>query len=183
MLAVVATSSLRRQAQVRRLRPDLQVQSLRGNVETRLKKLADGVAQATILAMAGLNRLGLQDRVSSPLAVDVMLPAVAQGAVGIQTRADDFAMTRLIAPINHQPTGLTVAAERAFLAKLDGSCRTPIAGLAELSDDLELALIDAERDLVNNLYRAGELKDEGRRRIERELDLRDTLLANLRSSE
>jgi hydroxymethylbilane synthase len=133
--AVVATSSLRRQAQVRRLRPDLQVQSLRGNVETRLKKLADGVAQATILAMAGLSRLGLQDRVSSPLSVDVMLPAVAQGAVGIETRADDFAMTRLIAPINHQPTGLAVAAERAFLAKLDGSCRTPIAGLAELSDD------------------------------------------------
>jgi hydroxymethylbilane synthase len=124
--AVVATSSLRR------LRPDLQVQSLRGNVETRLKKLADGVAQATILAMAGLNRLGLQDRVSSPLPVDVMLPAVAQGAVGIESRADDFAMMRLIAPINHQPTALVVAAERAFLAKLDGSCRTPIAGLAEL---------------------------------------------------
>jgi len=132
--AVVATSSLRRQAQVRRLRPDLDVQSLRGNVETRLKKLADGVAQATILAMAGLNRLGLQDRVSSPLPVDVMLPAVAQGAVGIESRADDFTMMRLIAPINHQPTGLAVAAERAFLAKLDGSCRTPIAGLAELDD-------------------------------------------------
>jgi hydroxymethylbilane synthase len=132
--AVVGTSSLRRQAQVRRLRPDLQVQSLRGNVETRLKKLTDGVAQATILAMAGLNRLGLQDRVSSPLPVDVMLPAVAQGAVGIECRADDYAMLRLIAPINHQPTGLAVAAERAFLAKLDGSCRTPIAGLAELDD-------------------------------------------------
>ena len=132
--AIVATSSLRRQAQVRRLRPDLQVQSLRGNVETRLKKLADGVAQATILAMAGLNRLGLQDRVSSPLPVDVMLPAVAQGAVGIETRVDDLAMTRLLAPINHQPTALAVTAERAFLAKLDGSCRTPIAGLAELDD-------------------------------------------------
>jgi hydroxymethylbilane synthase len=132
--AVVATSSLRRQAQVRRLRPDLEVQSLRGNVETRLKKLADGVAQATILAMAGLNRLGLQDRVSSPIPVEEMLPAVAQGAVGIETRADDFTMTRLLAPINHQPTALAVAAERAFLAKLDGSCRTPIAGLAELGD-------------------------------------------------
>jgi hydroxymethylbilane synthase len=132
--AVVGTSSLRRQAQVRRLRPDLQVQSLRGNVETRLKKLTDGVAQATILAMAGLNRLGLQDRVSSPLPVDLMLPAVAQGAVGIECRADDFAMLRLSAPINHQPTALAIAAERAFLAKLDGSCRTPIAGLAELDD-------------------------------------------------
>jgi hydroxymethylbilane synthase len=132
--AVVATSSLRRQAQVRRLRPDLEVISMRGNVETRLKKLADGVANATILAMAGLNRLGLQDRVSSPVAVDLMLPAVAQGAVGIETRADDVAMARLLAPINHAPTALAVAAERAFLAKLDGSCRTPIAGLAELAD-------------------------------------------------
>ncbi len=130
--AVVATSSLRRQAQVRRLRPDLVVQSMRGNVETRLKKLADGIADATILAMAGLNRLGLQDRVSSPLPVEVMLPAVAQGAVGIETRAQDFAMASLIAPINDVPTAVTVAAERAFLAKLDGSCRTPIAGLAEL---------------------------------------------------
>jgi hydroxymethylbilane synthase len=132
--AVVATSSLRRQAQVRRLRPDLHVEALRGNVETRLKKLADGVAQATILAMAGLNRLGLQDRVSSPLPVDVMLPAVAQGAVGVESRADDFPIMRLIAAINDQPTGLAVAAERAFLAKLDGSCRTPIAGLAEFDE-------------------------------------------------
>jgi hydroxymethylbilane synthase len=132
--AVVATSSLRRQAQVRRLRPDLGVVSIRGNVETRLKKLADAVAHATILAMAGLNRLGLQDRVSSPVPVELMLPAVAQGAVGIETRAEDFAMTRLLSPINHQATGLAVTAERAFLAKLDGSCRTPIAGLAELVD-------------------------------------------------
>ena len=132
--AVVATSSLRRQAQVRRLRPDLVVNTMRGNVETRLKKLADGVANATILAMAGLNRLGLQDRVSSPLPVDLMLPAVAQGAVGIERRAQDLAMANLIAPINHEPTALAVAAERAFLAKLDGSCRTPIAGLAELVD-------------------------------------------------
>ena len=132
--AVVATSSLRRQAQVRRLRPDLQVQSMRGNVETRLQKLADGVAHATILAMAGLIRLGLQDRVSSPLPVDLMLPAVAQGVIGIETRAEDVAMMSLIAPINDQATGLAVAAERAFLAKLDGSCRTPIAGLAELVD-------------------------------------------------
>jgi hydroxymethylbilane synthase len=132
--AIVATSSLRRQAQVRRLRPDLQVEALRGNVETRLKKLADGVANATILAMAGLNRLGLQDRVSSPVPVEVMLPAVAQGAVGIESRAEDLAMAKLLVPINHQATALAVTAERAFLAKLDGSCRTPIAGLAELGE-------------------------------------------------
>jgi hydroxymethylbilane synthase len=107
---------------------------LRGNVETRLKKLADGAADATILAMAGLNRLGLHDRVSSPLPVDVMLPAVAQGAVGIERRTEDGAMAELLAPINHAATELAVTAERAFLAKLDGSCRTPIAGLVQLID-------------------------------------------------
>ena len=132
--AIVATSSLRRQAQLRRLRPDLAVHTLRGNVETRLKKLADGAADATILAMAGLNRLGLHDRVSSPLPVDVMLPAVAQGAVGIERRTEDGAMAELLAPINHAATELAVTAERAFLAKLDGSCRTPIAGLVQLID-------------------------------------------------
>jgi hydroxymethylbilane synthase len=133
--AVVATSSLRRQAQVRRLRPDLSVVPMRGNVDTRLRKLADGVADATLLACAGLRRLGLAQRITSPVPVEEMLPAVAQGAIGVEVRADDLAAHELLAPINHQPTALTVTAERAFLARLDGSCRTPIAGLAELAGD------------------------------------------------
>jgi hydroxymethylbilane synthase len=132
--AVVASSSLRRQAQVRHLRPDLSVVSMRGNVETRLRKLAEGAADATLLAMAGLNRLGLADRAAGPIAVEEMLPAVAQGAIGVELRADDAQMAGLLAPLNHEPTALAVTAERAFLARLEGSCRMPIAALAELAD-------------------------------------------------
>lgn len=130
--AVVATSSLRRQAQVKYLRQDVTVVAMRGNVETRLRKLQEGAADATLLAMAGLKRLGLGDRVTAPMSTETMLPAVAQGAIGVETRTDDLAIARVLAPINHEPTALAVTAERAFLAKLEGSCRTPIAALAEL---------------------------------------------------
>jgi hydroxymethylbilane synthase len=126
----VATSSLRRQAQLRRLRPDIKVRPIRGNVETRLRKLEAGVADATILAMAGLKRLGLADKATAPIPVEVMLPAVAQGAIGIEIRAEDR-IAELLAPLDHPPTALATAAERAVLARLDGTCPTPIAGLAE----------------------------------------------------
>jgi hydroxymethylbilane synthase len=132
---VVATSSLRRQAQVLHARPDLKVVPMRGNVETRLRKLEDGVADATLLACAGLRRLGLADRITSAVPTDQMLPAVAQGAIGIEIRGGDEAMAEALAPINDEATALAVTAERAFLAKLEGSCRTPIAGLAELGAD------------------------------------------------
>ena len=131
--AVVGTSSVRRQAQLRRLRPDVQVVPFRGNVQTRLRKLEDGVAAATFLACAGLNRLGRSDLITAPISPDEMLPAVAQGAIGVEVRADDSATRDLLKPLNDEETEITVAAERAFLAVLDGSCRTPLAGLAELS--------------------------------------------------
>lgn len=131
--AIVGTSSLRRQAQVLRRHPHLRVVGLRGNVETRLRKLEAGEADATLLACAGLNRLGLQHRITAPISPDVMLPAVAQGAIAIEIRADDDATAALLGAINHQETAICVTAERALLAKLDGSCRTPIAGLATLS--------------------------------------------------
>ena len=131
--AAVGTSSLRRQAQVRHLRPDLTVVPMRGNVETRLRKLEEGVADATLLACAGLRRLGLVDRITAPISTEEMLPAVAQGAIGVEIRAGDMRLAELLAPINDQATALAVTAERAFLAKLEGSCRTPIAGLAELA--------------------------------------------------
>lgn len=130
--SIVGTSSLRRQAQVKNARPDLEVVGFRGNVQTRLKKLEDGVAAATFLASAGLNRLGLADRISSKVPTETMLPAVAQGAIGIEIRDSDYETARLLAPLNDQATALCVAAERIFLARLEGSCRTPIAGLAEL---------------------------------------------------
>ncbi|MEZ5775255.1 MAG: hydroxymethylbilane synthase [Hyphomicrobiaceae bacterium] len=130
--AVVGTASLRRQAQVRRLRPDLRVAVFRGNVQTRLRKLGEGEADATLLAVAGLKRLGMLDRASSIIEPDEMLPAVAQGAIGIEIRADDGELDALLAAIADARTATELAAERAFLARLDGSCRTPIAGLARL---------------------------------------------------
>lgn len=132
--AVVGTSSLRRQAQLKRRRPDLEVVGFRGNVQTRLTKLRDGVAEATFLACAGLKRLGLADQITAPIETDVMLPAVAQGAIGIEARFDDTRTLDFLAPLNHQNTATCVVAERAFLARLEGSCRTPIAALAELGD-------------------------------------------------
>lgn len=129
---VVGTSSLRRQSQVKRVRPDLEVVQFRGNVQTRLKKLADGVADATLLACAGLNRLGMADRITMALSPEQMLPAVAQGAIAIEIREDDVDTRRLIAPLNDEHTAICVTAERAFLTRLEGSCRTPIAGYATL---------------------------------------------------
>lgn len=133
--AVVGTSSLRRAAQVKARRPDLQVMSFRGNVDTRIQKLADGVADATLLAMAGLIRMGLTHLATAPLSVDEMLPAVAQGAVGVERRLNDDEAGALLARLHHAETGLRVAAERALLAVLDGSCRTPIAALAVIEGD------------------------------------------------
>ncbi len=133
---VVGTSSLRRRAQLCKARPDLNVVEFRGNVQTRLKKLDDNVAAATFLAMAGLNRLGLMDTVpAKPIETEDMLPAVAQGAIGIECRDSDDATRTLLAALNHAPTTARLAAERAFLAGLDGSCQTPIAALAELDGD------------------------------------------------
>jgi hydroxymethylbilane synthase len=133
--AVLGTSSLRRQAQVKRLRPDLSVITYRGNVDTRLRKLAEGVADATLLAFAGLRRLGLEEAATSLIETDEMLPAIAQGAIGIETRIGDERMAALLGPLHDEPTHICVTAERAFLAELDGSCRTPIAGLATVSGD------------------------------------------------
>ena len=129
--AVVGSSSLRRRAQVLLRRPDLTLVEFRGNVQTRMRKLDGGVAAATFLAMAGLNRLGLTVA-QRPVEPEDMLPAVAQGAIGVERRADDARVSELLSAIHHTDTGLRLAAERAFLTRLDGSCQTPIAGLAVL---------------------------------------------------
>ena len=132
--AVVGTASLRRQALVKRVRPDLTVVPLRGNVETRLRKLEAGEVDATLLAVAGLKRLGLIAEATAFLDVDEFIPAVGQGAIGIETRADDAATRMLVAAIGDGDTATALAAERAFLAVLDGSCRTPIGGHARVSN-------------------------------------------------
>ena len=124
--------SLRRKAQLLHKRPDLNVVEFRGNVQTRLKKLDEGVASATFLAMAGLNRLSMAHVPAWPIDADDMLPAVAQGAIGIERRANDGLMSELLEVLHDVQTGQRLAAERAFLAALDGSCQTPIAGLAEI---------------------------------------------------
>ena len=126
--SVVGTASMRRQAMVLRLRPDLKVVTFRGNVETRLRKLAEGQADATILALAGLKRLGLEHNVSSIFSFDELLPSAGQGAIAIESRRDDDRINAFLAPINHPDTAVALAAERSFLALLDGTCRTPIGG-------------------------------------------------------
>jgi hydroxymethylbilane synthase len=131
--AVVGTASLRRQALVKRLRPDLDVISFRGNVQTRLRKLEEGSADATLLALAGLKRLGLTDAATAILSLDDFLPAVGQGIIAIETREADTRTREILAAIDHPDTAIALTAERAFLAVLDGSCRTPIAGHAAIA--------------------------------------------------
>ena len=133
--AIVGTSSLRRQAQILLRRPDVKVVSLRGNVQTRLRKLADGEVDATFLAMAGLNRLGMSDAVTSVIPTEICLPAVGQGAIGITCRNNDTFTRHILEPIKDPVTLKCVSAERAMLEVLDGSCRTPIGGLAILDGD------------------------------------------------
>ena len=135
MGAKLGTSSLRRQALVRRLRGDLVVVNLRGNVETRLRKLDDGTADATLLALAGLKRLGLAHKATAVLDIDEFLPAVGQGIITMVARSDDARISTLLASLTHAATASALAAERAFLAALDGSCRTPIAGHAALNGE------------------------------------------------
>ena len=167
--AVLGSSSLRRRAQMAHRRPDLRLVEFRGNVQTRLRKLDDRVADATFLAMAGLRRLGMEEVARSALPPDDMLPAVAQGAIGIERRADDGRAAALLEAVHHRPTAEVLAAERAFLAALDGSCETPIAGLAErtggdvrlrgeiLRTDGSEVLADAESAPVEDAAEMGRL--------------------------
>jgi hydroxymethylbilane synthase len=131
--ASLGTTSPRRQAIAKRARPDLRIVPMRGNVETRLRKLDDGDVDATILALAGLKRLGLAARATKIMSAEEFVPAAGQGAIGIETRADDSRTRELLARIDHGDTSTAIACERAFLVELDGSCKTPIAGYAALS--------------------------------------------------
>jgi hydroxymethylbilane synthase len=130
--AILGSSSVRRNAQALRIRPDLQSAPFRGNVQTRLRKLEEGVAAATFLAVAGLNRLGLSHHISSIMEMDVMLPAVAQGAIAIEIAQSNKRARDMVGAIHHKQTGIAIQCERAFLATLEGSCRTPIAGHAKV---------------------------------------------------
>lgn len=134
--AKLGTSSLRRASQILHIRPDLEIAPLRGNVDTRLGKLNGGELDCIILATAGLKRMGLEDRISQIIPVDKILPAIGQGALGLETRRDDARTIGVIDFLNHEPTKVAVAAERAFLKELEGGCQVPIAGLAILENDI-----------------------------------------------
>lgn len=136
--AKVGTSSLRRQCQIREIRPDLEILDLRGNVNTRLAKLDNGDYDAIILASAGLKRLEMSDRITQALATEVSLPAVGQGAVGIECRIADERVHKLLAPLNDPVTALRITAERAMNLRLEGGCQVPIAGYAEIEKDILL---------------------------------------------
>ena len=130
--AKIGTSSLRRASQLLNLRPDIKIEQLRGNLDTRLRKLDEGLFDAIILAAAGVKRLGLEKRITEILPFEVSLPAIGQGAVGIECRIDDEFINKAIAPLNHSDTEICVRAERAFLRRLEGGCQVPIAAYARL---------------------------------------------------
>ena len=131
--ARVGTASLRRRAQLAALRPDVEFCLLRGNVQTRLRKLEEGVCEATFLAVAGLNRLDAGDRITQAVPTELMLPAPAQGVIGVEMRREDTSLQALLAEVNSRESELCITAERAFLRALDGNCRTPIAALARMT--------------------------------------------------
>ncbi|KAH7447856.1 hypothetical protein KP509_01G124300 [Ceratopteris richardii] len=128
--SVIGSASLRRQSQLLYRYPSLKVVNFRGNVQTRIRKLSEGSVQATLLALAGLKRLNMTEHITTILSTEEMLPAIAQGAIGIACRTGDEKMEKYLGSLNHEETRLAVACERAFLETLDGSCRTPIAGYA-----------------------------------------------------
>jgi len=132
--AIVGTSSLRRQAQLLTIRPDIKVQTLRGNVNTRLRKLDEGLYDAIIVASVGLDRLNMSDRIRQRFSPDVMLPGAGQGAIGIECRGDDEKLLHLLQPLDHRETRICITAERALTAKLNGSCQVPIAAYAIIQD-------------------------------------------------
>jgi len=135
--AIVGTSSLRRSCQLLNRRPDIKIKQLRGNLDTRIRKLDEGQFEAIVVAAAGIRRLGLLERVTELLPVDVSLPAIGQGAIGIECRADDEVTRNLIAPLNHPETAVCVKAERAFLKHLEGGCQVPIAAYAQIKQKIQ----------------------------------------------
>lgn len=132
--AVLGTASLRRQSQALHHRPDLRVTLFRGNIDTRLRKMEDGEVAGTFLALAGLKRMGWEEKATEILSFETMIPAVGQGAIGIECREENHEIQKLLAPLHHTPTGICVEVERSFLAGLDGSCHTPVGAHAHLTD-------------------------------------------------
>ncbi len=182
MGAKVGCSSVRRSAQLLRQRPDVVITPFRGNVDTRLRKLHEGEVDATFLAVAGLNRLGLQHEITQAIAMDDMLPAPAQGVIGIETREDDTRVRDLLAPLHHASTHVQLTAERAFLAGIDGSCRTPVAAHAFLSGgeiELRCEALMLDGSAVFAAMRQGAAADGARMGLEAAQEIRAASLGKL----
>jgi len=163
--SIVGTGSIRRQAQLLALRPDLRIMDIRGNVDTRLKKLRSGTYDAVVLACAGLNRLGLQDRISAPLDLAQMLPAPGQGALAVEVRDDDVETTLAVSALNHPPTAAAISAERQFLHQMGGGCNVPVAVYARMNPngvEIEglVASPDGRRIIRDSLLANAEMADE-----------------------
>jgi len=148
--AKIGTSSLRRQAQIRAFRRDINIESLRGNLDTRLKKLDEGLYDAIVVAAAGLNRLGLSDRVTELISPDIILPAIGQGALGIELRSDDEEVKKILSSIHDEKTSICVRAERAFLLRLEGGCQVPIGALCRFVNEKEISLEGLVADEMGN---------------------------------
>ncbi len=173
--ASIGTGSLRRSSQLLHIRPDLNVVQLRGNVDTRLKKLESGAMQAIILAAAGMNRLGLSAEITERLSTEALLPAIGQGALGLEVRKDDERILQILYFLNHRPTELAVRAERSFLKRLEGGCQVPIAGFGIVEgSDIILKGMVAELD-GSNIIR-GEIKGPDTKAEELGLALAERLL-------
>jgi hydroxymethylbilane synthase len=174
--ATVGTGSLRRSAQLLHIRPDLDVVSIRGNVDSRLRRAESGDIQAIILAAAGLKRLGLYPKVCQFLSVDKFLPAIGQGALGLEIRQDDDRILDLIGSLNHGPTEVAVKAERAFLKRLEGGCQVPIAGYGRIEEE-EIVLNGMVAELDGSRIIKGELRGKGDRPEELGIRLAESLLS------
>jgi hydroxymethylbilane synthase len=167
--ARVGTSSLRRSAQLRALRPDLQIENIRGNVDTRLRKLDEGQFDAILLASAGLRRLGLEQRIAESIEPDIMCPAVGQGALAVETREDGGHAHLICRKLDHLPTRVAVTAERAVLSTLGGGCQVPIGALAEGSAPVRLRAVVISPDGQTLVRGASEFEPEGAQQAGREL--------------
>ncbi|MEE8423130.1 MAG: hydroxymethylbilane synthase, partial [Thermodesulfobacteriota bacterium] len=174
--AKIGTSSLRRQAQILSVRSDFEINQLRGNLDTRIKKLETKELDAVILAAAGIRRMGWTDKITEYISTDVCLPAIGQGAVGIETRVDDEAINSLVLRLNHETTSLAVRAERAFLKKLEGGCQVPIAAYGEINGD-KVKL----RGLVGRIDGSEIIKDSLEGSVERVEEIGDELAEKLLS--
>ncbi len=173
--AVVGTSSLRRACQLLNRRPDIKIEQLRGNVDTRLRKLDEGQFDAIVLASAGVKRLGLAERITEMLSTEIMLPAIGQGAIGIECRVDDEFINQAISGLNHEETAVCVRAERAFLKRLEGGCQVPIAAHARLVDG-EKVVIDG---LVGSLEGDRIIRGQKEGQIDEAESLGDSLAKEL----